>query len=107
MLATGESLCVCILMSLYLFPEREDVPDDAVVSELDEELDGMLHLRVAAARPSPTSPPLKCGAAARNERPKAEYGTMRASEPLLIGAVLGNTNDEASGLDEMPVLEQI
>ena len=89
------------------FPEGEDVPDDAVVSEFDEESDGMLRLRVAAARSSPASPPPECGAAPRYERPKAEYGAMRASEPLLIGASLGNTSDEGSGLDEMPVLEQI
>ena len=90
------------------FPEGEDVPDDAVVSELDEELDGMRCSRVAAARRSPpASPPLECGAAPRYERPKAEYGAMRTSEPLLIGASLGNTSDEGSGLDEMPVLEQI
>ena len=59
------------------FPEGEDVPDDAVVSEFDEESDGMLRLRVAAARSSPASPPPECGAAPRYERPKAEYGAMR------------------------------
>ena len=32
------------------FPEREDVPDDAVVSELDEELDGVVLAGRAVAK---------------------------------------------------------
>ena len=86
MRGTGESYVYVFLVRF--FPEGEDVPDDAVVPKLDEELDGV----VLAGRAVATQPPAWCAReprpAARIERSQDHKLHVWASDPLLVGAGL-------------------
>ena len=84
-------------------PKREDVPDDAIVSLAEDELEGARLPGLLAAR-APASRAIELDATARDEGAEPQHHSVRRDAMRLPRTVLADARDEILEGNEVLVL---